>query len=132
MDQFSSVFGRLDELMLLDCRSQQLEAVPFLSPDVTILITNSNVRHELTGGEYAERRRQCDDALRKLGQSTWRDVTRSLLEAAGDRLNATEYRRARHVVGEIERTTAAATALRSCEWTRVRGADVRQPCVLAG
>ena len=29
MDQFSSVFGMPGELMLLDCRSQELEPIPF-------------------------------------------------------------------------------------------------------
>ena len=53
MDQFSSVFGKPNELMLLDCQSQEIKPVPFATQDITVLITNSNVKHELTGGEYA-------------------------------------------------------------------------------
>ena len=119
MDQFSSVFGERNELMLLDCRSQQIQAVPFATDDITVLITNSNVKHELTGGEYAERRAQCDVALFKLNQSTWRDVTMDRLESRRDVLSDTEYRRARHVVSETARTVAAAAAFRSGDWTRV-------------
>ncbi len=116
MDQFSSVFGENDALILLDCRSQEIESVPFLSNDVSVLITNSNVKHELTGGEYAQRRAQCDAALKKLDIASWRDVTREHLEACRDRLEEVEYRRARHVVSEIERTTKAAEAFRAGQW----------------
>ena len=78
MDQFSSVFGMPGELMLLDCMSQEIQTVPFRDEEVSVLITNSNVKHELTGGEYAERRRQCESALEKLvcrlgGTSRWRN-----------------------------------------------------------
>ena len=116
MDQFSSVFGQKDALMLLDCRSQEIESVPFTAADVAVLITNSNVKHELTGGEYAERRAQCEAALDHLGHSTWRDVTLSEIELAQDQLDAIEYRRARHVVTEIDRTVRAADAIRDQQW----------------
>ncbi len=111
MDQFSSVFGKAGELMLLDCRSQDITAVPFADGGLTLLITNSNVKHELNGGEYAERRSQCDSALKKMGKSSWRDVTQADVEACRDQLSGLEYQRASHVVGEIHRTTRAAEAL---------------------
>ncbi len=111
MDQFSSVFGKAGELMLLDCRSHDITAVPFTDDGVTLLITNSNVKHALTGGEYAERRSQCDTALKKIGKSSWRDVTADDVEASRAKLGGHEYQRARHVVGEIHRTTRAAEAI---------------------
>ncbi len=119
MDQFSSVFGKPDELMLIDCRSQQVTAVPFLAEDITVLITNSNVKHELSGGEYAQRRAQCDSALSKLDQSTWRDVTQQNLDSKQADLTDDEYRRGRHVVGEISRTLEAAEAFRAQDWPKV-------------
>lgn len=116
MDQFSSVFGRPDELMLLDCRSQQIEAVPFSAGDISVLITNSNVKHELSGGEYAQRRSQCDAALQKLGAASWREVSMEDVERARVDLGDTEFRRARHVVTEIRRTVQAADAFRTGDW----------------
>ncbi len=119
MDQFSSVFGQADQLMLIDCRSQQVQAVPFDSSDVSVLITNSNVRHELSGGEYAERRAQCDSALSKLNYTTWRDVSMEDVHAARDELTETEFQRARHVVTEINRTVQAAQGFRESNWETV-------------
>lgn len=118
MDQFSSVFGKSDELMLLDCRSQQFQAIPFGAENISVVVTNSNVKHQLAEGEYAARRSQCDAALKKLKLKSWRDVTMDKLASNQEVLSATEYRRARHVVSEIDRTTAAAEAIRDENWSR--------------
>src|SRR5262249_25413119 len=82
MDQFSSTLCRRDHLMLLDCRSQEIEHVPFTANDISVLITNSNVKHELTGGEYAKRRAQCEAAANTLGVQTLRDACTEQLESA--------------------------------------------------
>ncbi|MBL6711088.1 MAG: galactokinase [Planctomycetes bacterium] len=119
MDQFSSVFGMPGELMLLDCMSQEIQVVPFREEDVSVLITNSNIKHELTGGEYAERRRQCESALEKLDLLSWRDVRLADLEAARDRLNDDELACGRHVVTEIARTLDAAKAFSNGQWALV-------------
>ena len=42
---------------VLDCRSQVPEMVPMSDPSVSVLITNSNVKHQLSGSEYPERRK---------------------------------------------------------------------------
>jgi galactokinase len=119
MDQFASVMGQEGHLMLLDCRSQQIEQIPFTDPGITVLIVNTNVRHELSGGEYAERRGQCESAVRKLGVQSLRDATLSQLESQRERLEPVEFLRARHAISEIERTAAAAEALKTADWPRV-------------
>lgn len=119
MDQFASTLCQADHLMLLDCRSRQVEMIPFTNPALTVLIINSNVKHELAGGEYAERRGQCEAASRKLGVSSPRDATMDELEAARGKLADLEYRRQRHAIGEIARTTDAAAAIRAQEWDEV-------------
>ncbi|MCA9232127.1 MAG: galactokinase [Planctomycetales bacterium] len=116
MDQFSSVFGQADVLMLLDCRSRHLQPIPFTSPAVTVLIVNSNVRHELTGGEYAARRRQCEAAAQALGSASLRDTTATMLAASSRQMDEVAYRRARHVLTENERTLQAAEAIRMQDW----------------
>lgn len=119
MDQFSSVFGMPGELMLLDCMSQEIQTVPFREEDISVLITNSNIKHELTGGEYAERRRQCESALKKLGVPSWRDVTLVDLDSARGRLTDDEFACGRHVVTEIARTLDAAEAFAKSQWESV-------------
>jgi galactokinase len=117
MDQFISVMGRQDHLLLLDCRSRKPELVPMRDPAVALLITNTNVKHELTGGQYAQRRAQCEQAARLLGVTSLRDATADLLARARGKLDPVVYRRARHVISEIERTLQAAQAVRASNWT---------------
>ncbi|HWB53016.1 MAG TPA: hypothetical protein VG722_02450, partial [Tepidisphaeraceae bacterium] len=74
------------------------------------------VKHELSGGEYAQRRRQCEEAVKFFAKSNpkiraLRDVTMEDLNAAKGKLDSVVYRRAKHVVTENERTVDAATAL---------------------
>jgi len=119
MDQFSSVLCQQDSFMLLDCRSQSVELIALDAPDITILIANSNVKHELTGGEYARRRAECETAAQILGVATLRDATCEQLESFREQLGTTNHRRAKHVVGEIARTLEAVQAIRDSRWQDV-------------
>lgn len=119
MDQFISVMGQKDHILLLDCRSRKTELVPMTDNSVELLITNTNVKHELTGGEYAKRRAQCEEAARILGVPSLRDADASQLERAKGKMDNTAYRRARHVISEIERTTSAAEGVRNSNWPTV-------------
>jgi galactokinase len=119
MDQFISALGREGHLLLLDCRTRKTELVPMSDPSVALLIINTNVKHELSGGEYAERRAQCEEAAARLGVKSLRDVTAEQLENGKGKLSELVYRRARHVIGEIERTTHAAEGVRQSNWPAV-------------
>jgi galactokinase len=119
MDQFISVMGKEDHLLLLDCRSCKPELVPMTDTSVALLITNTNVKHELTGGGYAKRRAQCEEAAKVLGVKSLRDADAEMLERSKGKLEPVVYRRARHVIGEIERTVHAAEGVRSSNWPTV-------------
>jgi galactokinase len=119
MDQFISVMGRQNNLLLLDCRSRETQLVPMNDPAVSLLVVNSNVKHELANGEYAQRRAQCDAAVKILGVPSLRDATPEMLEATKGKMDDVVFRRARHVIGEIERTLHAAEGIRASNWPTV-------------
>jgi galactokinase len=119
MDQFISVMAKKDHFLLLDCRSRKPELVPMTDPSVALLIVNTNVKHELTGGEYAKRRAQCEQAAKVLGVGSLRDADGLMLERARGRMDDMVYRRARHVISEIERTLHAAEGVRASNWPTV-------------
>src|SRR4029077_2364116 len=106
-----AVLGQESGPLLLDFQAERARPIPIADPTVRVLICNSNVRHSLADGEYAKRRRDCEDAARILGQASLRAATMEMVEAARDALGAVVYRRARHVVSENARTLAAADAL---------------------
>lgn len=111
MDQFASAFGKPNRLVLIDCMSGEPELVPFENPDLTVLIANTMAHHELSDGGYASRRKNTEDGLALIGKASWREVGLADVEARWDELRDPVNRRARHVVGEIARTIAAAEAL---------------------
>lgn len=114
MDQFSSALCTTDNLMLLDCRSLEPTPVALTDPDVTVLIINSKVAHELVGGEYAERRTQCEQAVEKLGVASMREAADNSVSL--DALEGVLLQRARHAVGEIDRTRDAAKLIPLGKW----------------
>ncbi len=112
MDQFSSAFGKDGQLILIDCRSTEIELVPFTDPSLTLLVSNTKVSHELSDGGYAARRKSTEDGLAAIGKPSWRDVTFADLESAASSMDPVTFRRGRHVVGEIARTIGAVEALK--------------------
>jgi galactokinase len=119
MDQFISAMGQAGAALLIDCRSQEAEPVAMDDPAIAVLIVNSNVEHELVGGEYAERRRSCETAASVLNVEALRDADQAMLDRAADSLDEQTYRRARHVISENQRVLDAAQALREGDWPRM-------------
>ena len=115
LDQASSVFGKKHRLILLDFLKISVESVP-LPAKASLLLLNSGVPHELTGGEYNERRRQCMLAAKLMGLKSLRDATAQLVERAP--LDDVTRRRALHIIGENERVRLGVKALNSNELTK--------------
>jgi galactokinase len=119
MDQFASAFGKDGQLVLIDCRSTEVELVPFTDPSLTILVSNTKVSHELSDGGYAARRKSTEDGLAAIGKPSWRDVTPTDLDLAAPTMDEVTLRRSRHVVGEIARTMGAVEALKAGDFKRL-------------
>ncbi|MBI1841191.1 MAG: galactokinase [Verrucomicrobia bacterium] len=117
MDQFASVMAREDHLLLIDCRSRIATPAPMRDPRVAVLILNTNVKHDLASGAYAERRAQCETAARRMGLTSLRDCSMALLAKAASALDPLLLRRARHVVTENARTQQAVEAAGRNDWT---------------
>ncbi len=119
MDQFTSVMATEGHLLLLDCHdcTARAVAVPDHAPEV--LIINSCVKHELSGGEYAVRREQCQQAATNLSVNSLRDASLTSLHDHQSQMDPIVFRRARHVITEIERTQEAAEAVQTGDWARV-------------
>jgi galactokinase len=118
MDQSIVVLARAGRAMLMDCRDGEVRHVPFDDPAVTLLVVDTQVKHNVGEGGYPLRRRQCEQAAGALGVASLREVTpvelAEVVEAGG--LDATLLARVRHVVGEIDRTAQAAEALARGDW----------------
>ncbi|MBL8178927.1 MAG: galactokinase [Bryobacterales bacterium] len=117
MDQFISIHGRENHAILLDCRNLDYRPVPI--PDrLRLVISNSKVKHELTGSAYNHRRRDCETAAEFFGKTLLRDVTPAQFSSRENELTPQVRMRARHVIGEIARTGIAASALQTGDYRK--------------
>jgi galactokinase len=114
MDQATSLRAEPGHAMLLDCRDFGVEHVPWRVGEqgYELLVIDTRAPHALVDGQYAARRRACEDAARVLGVETLREVDATALDDQLARLDdETVRRRVRHVVTEIERVRQFADAL---------------------
>ncbi len=116
MDQFICVLARAGTALLLDCRSRGFRHIPMPSEQVTVLIADTKVKHNLGQSEYPVRQQQCKSALEKLKMfypeiSALRDVNIDMLNSQSGALEPIELARARHVITENQRVLDVAEAL---------------------
>ena len=109
MDQAISANGTADHAVRIDCKSYELTSVK-VPEDALILIINSNVKHQLVGSEYNDRRESCEKAARVIGVPLLRDATMEMLEKVKPQLDDETFRRAKHVISENERVLLASEA----------------------
>jgi len=107
MDQFAACFGRAGHALLLDCRALTGTPVP-LPSRLSLVICNTMVNHEHSGGEYNARRAQCEEGVQLLKRwhpqiSALRDVSLTQLLQHQSDLPLLIFRRCKHVVSEDER-----------------------------
>jgi len=119
MDQYVSVYGEADRAVLLDCRNLKHRLVPVNHEEVSIVVLDTGVKHNLGAGPYNERRASCEEAARMIlgHDSLLRDVTAQALEANKSKLGDKRYKRARHVITENERAERAVKALEKGDYT---------------
>ena len=117
MDQLTVSAAQKSHALLIDCRSLEVKHIDLNLPETTLVICNTNVKHELASSAYNQRRQECDDAVTILRRylptiRALRDVNPGELNVHAKELPDVLYRRARHIVTENARTLEAAIALK--------------------
>lgn len=108
LDQFSSIYGKKDALILCDFRTVEvLKTVP-MPGGWSMVVANTMVKHNLVESDYNLRRKSCENALAAIASErkdikALRDVDYATLEQFKDKMDHIDYLRAKHVVGENER-----------------------------
>jgi galactokinase len=113
MDQSASLLCRAGHALLLDCRSLESAQVPFepAAAGAGLLLINTRARHELSDGEYGQRRAECEEAARRLGIPSLRDLTG--LADTGSLADPVLRRRVRHVFTDNQRVLEVVALLRA-------------------
>lgn len=115
MDQFACANGVKGHALLLDTRSLDWRPVK-LPAGTSIVIADSGVRRNLVTSEYNTRHEECNEAVRILKRHyplihALRDVSLAELQKVQSEMPENVYRRARHIVTEIQRVLDAVNLL---------------------
>ena len=135
MDQVASLQGRAGMGILFDVAAGSIRRVPLDldAAELEIVVIDTRVSHAHAAGEYAVRRRECEEAARRLGRDSLRGITVEDLAATERRLaDSTLVRRVRHVVTENDRVLRVSDALARHDWPAVGTALTESHHSLAG
>ncbi|WP_284974308.1 galactokinase [Arthrobacter sp. efr-133-TYG-104] len=115
MDQSASLRGATGHAVFLDCRDQSVELVPFqtLEAGLVLLVIDTKVEHSHADGGYASRRAACELGAERMGVKALRDVAVADLQNASGLLDATTFRRVRHIVTENDRVLQTVDVLQT-------------------
>jgi len=114
MDPYIAVFGQHDTCLLIDCRTLQHRRISILG-DVSFVVCDSGIKHQLASSEYNRRKAQCVSGLQQIQKffprvTSLRDVEYSEFLRIEQFISEPERRRCRHVITENQRTLEAAEA----------------------
>jgi galactokinase len=123
MDQLTAAVGRAGHALLIDCRNLAWVPVPLEATRAAVLVSDTQVRHSLASSAYNDRRSECARAVMLVKRAfprvrALRDVDDQALRTVAKEVPDPLHRRARHVVTENQRTTAAAIAMASSDLHR--------------
>ncbi len=110
MDQIAVGFGQKDHALMVDCSDASISPVK-IPAGISLLVSDTRVSHALGDGEYRKRSESCDEALLILEKPGWREVSREDLSKKESELGSSLFRRARHVISELNRVPAMKDAL---------------------
>lgn len=119
MDQFASAMGKRDCAILLKCDTLKYDYSRLAMEGFSLIIANTNKKRSLATSKYNERRSECEEAVSVLKKSLpeitcLADVSLSDFEKYGKTIeNDVVYRRAKHVITEIDRVLASMDALKN-------------------
>ncbi|QOY88332.1 galactokinase [Paludibaculum fermentans] len=110
LDQYSACLGLDGCALLLDCRNLSTRTV-HIAENIHVVICNTMSRRRLSGGEYAQRRAECEQGAAILGVKALRDLAPGDLAAGRHQLSDTVARRCEFIVAESARVELLAQAL---------------------
>ncbi len=116
MDQFSSVFGKEHQVIMLDCHSLDHQYFEANLEGYSLVLFDSCVKHtHLTSG-YNDRRKDVDLGKKVLWEKfpavkKFRDFSFEMLDEARAEMGETSYKRCFYLLKEIKRVEEAAQAL---------------------
>jgi len=124
MDQYANLFSQDGNCLFLDCETFEHELLALKNINQQILLFDSGHTHNLKNSEYNTRRQQAEAACALLSKiyrraARYRNFSLAELEVVKDQFDPILYKRAHHILSEIERTLQAKIYLQQGQSTQL-------------
>lgn len=116
MDQYAVMFGMKDKAILLDCKNETHQYVDLRLRKHELYLINSNIKHELIGTPYNDRRKTCEKIIKAIQDRyedipSWQNVKHHMVDEVKQHLTANEHQQGIYVVEEFQRVKFCAAKL---------------------
>ena len=61
MDQMACLFSQQNAATMIDCNNHHCDNIPFELDNLSVLICNTNIKHNLADSAYNKRRQVCEN-----------------------------------------------------------------------
>ena len=118
MDQIASLFGEQDQAVFIDCQTEDIQTIElgFEDAGLELMVIDTKSSHDLSDGDYGNRRTECYSAASTLGFNSLRQLSVSQLDGIDQLLTTIELKRARHIVTENARVLEAVQAVKDKDY----------------
>lgn len=116
MDQFASVFGKENKVIMVDCNSLEHQYFDADLKGYSLLLFDSCVKHSHLTSGYNERRKDVENGKKVLWKNfpetkKFRDFTLAMLDMVKEEMGSISYKRCLYLLKEIYRVEMAAKAI---------------------
>ena len=104
---------------MIDCNSYEHKNIDFDLNEVSILVCDTNIKHNLAESAYNHRRQTCEDIAKFNDISSLRELDDEILANTKSNFSDEDYKLALHIYTENQRVLDATGAMQSKDWAKL-------------
>lgn len=116
MDQMACILSTENSATKIDCDTFAYENIPFKLDDITILVADTNIKHNLAESAYNKRRQVCEKIAKFYSLKSLRELNNQIIDKIKNDFSDEDYKLALHILMENQRVLAASKAMKSNDW----------------
>ena len=116
MDQMACIFSQENSATMIDCDSDKHNNIPFELDELSVLIADTNIKHNLADSAYNKRRQVCENIAKFNNIKSLRELDDQKLEHTKANFSEEDYKLALHVFTENQRVSDATKAMQNKDW----------------
>ncbi|API87787.1 galactokinase [Francisella uliginis] len=116
MDQMACIFSQENSATMIDCDNDKHNNIPFELDELSVLIADTNIKHNLADSAYNKRRQVCENIAKFNNIKSLREIDNQKLEQTKANFSEQDYKLALHVFTENQRVVDATKAMQTKDW----------------